>query len=210
MLTAATTRFPIGSSPQQFCRIDPTKLLSSACCLRKTDNAIVNFPGLDQFGLTFDRNRDHRLRQISIAELVGPRVSANELSATPSSGEATAMMAGPGVAGVPDTFGYFTQYYAALPPKFEARHANSYKCWHERHRGSSQRDLEGVCQVERSTGRARSHTGCYDGATRLCGDKSHRSVQSVRGRSPGGKEADCDQDHSQPTMRLSRRTTPKR
>jgi len=54
--------------------------------------------------------------------------------------------------------------YAALPAKFEARHANSYKCRHERHRGSSQSDLEGVCRVERGTGRARSQTGCHDGA----------------------------------------------
>jgi len=82
MLAAAITRCPIRNSLRQSCRIDPTKLLSSTCCFRKMDNAIVSFPGFHRFGLTFDRNRDHRLRRISIAELVGPRFSANELSAT--------------------------------------------------------------------------------------------------------------------------------
>jgi hypothetical protein len=82
MLAAAITRCQIRNSLRQSCRIDPTKLPSSAGGLQKMDNAIVSFPSLDRFGLTFDRNRDHRLRRISIAELVGPRFSANELSAT--------------------------------------------------------------------------------------------------------------------------------
>ena len=70
MLTAATTRCPIRNSPQQLCRIDPTKLLSSACCLRKRDNAILNFPGFHRFGLAFDRKSNDLLQQISIAERV--------------------------------------------------------------------------------------------------------------------------------------------
>jgi hypothetical protein len=34
------------------------------------DNAILSFPGVDRFGLTFDRKSNDLLRQISIAELV--------------------------------------------------------------------------------------------------------------------------------------------
>jgi hypothetical protein len=60
------------------------------------DNAIVGFPNLDRFGLTFDRNRDHRLRRISIAELVGQRFSANELSATDRYDGVGLVMVGPG------------------------------------------------------------------------------------------------------------------
>ncbi len=44
------TRCPIRNSLQQSCRIDPTKLLSSAGGLQKMDNAIVSFPGFDRFG----------------------------------------------------------------------------------------------------------------------------------------------------------------
>ena len=65
--------------------------------------------------------------------------------------------------------------------------------------------LKACAELSAAQGRARSQTGCHDGATRLCGDKSHRGVQSVCGRRPGGKETTCDQDHSHPTIQLSRR-----
>jgi len=57
----------------------------SGPALRSQSHAIaviLSFPGFDRFGLAFGRKSNDLLRQISIAELVGPRFSANELSAT--------------------------------------------------------------------------------------------------------------------------------
>ena len=97
MVAVATPRCQIRNSLRQFCRINPTKLLSSACSLRKMDNAIVSFPGFDRFGLAVDRNRDRQLCRISIAELVSR--GSVQRAFYPSSGEATVMMAGPGAVG---------------------------------------------------------------------------------------------------------------
>jgi hypothetical protein len=199
---AATTRCPIRNSLQQSCRIDPTKLLSSAGGPQKMDNAILNFAGFHRFGLAFDRKSNDLLQQISIAELVAHGSVQRAFCNVPASVEATAMTAGPGAAVAPHTLLSITRgcRQNLKPATRTATNAGMSDI------EEAVRAILKACAELSAAQAALDHKTDATTAPRdYAVTKVHRGVQSVRGRRPGGKEAACDQDHSHPTIRLSRR-----